>query len=199
MKIYLVRHGETEWNREEKIQGQADLPLNKKGLEQALVLAEKLSDISFDAVFCSSLKRARQTARIIKRERLVPLVEDSRLMEIGFGNYEGRKIEEILKNSEDPIYKFFKEPAHYIPPETAESFQDVEKRVKEFFSQVIFPLKGKCETILIVAHGAVNRLLVNPLLGISMNRFWSSKIENCSVYVLEAVNEELRLETEGQK
>ena len=199
MKLYLGRHGETDWNREERIQGQADLPLNNQGMEQAQILAKQLADVPFEAVFCSTLKRARQTARIIKGERPIPMAEDARLMEISFGRYEGRKIEAILNTPEDPIYHFFQEPDRYTPPETAESFQDVEKRVKEFFTQVILPLEGQYETILIVAHGAVNRLLVNPFLGISLHKFWSSAMENCSMFILEIVDGQLHLEREVQK
>ena len=106
---------------------------------------------------------------------------------------------QILNTPEDPIYHFFQEPDRYTPPETAESFQDVEKRVKEFFTQVILPLEGQYETILIVAHGAVNRLLVNPFLGISLHKFWSSAMENCSMFILEIVDGQLHLEREVQK
>ena len=72
MKIYLVRHGETDWNREDGFRVRQIFP-NNQGMEQAQILSKQLADVPFEAVFCSTLKRARQTARIIKGERPIPM------------------------------------------------------------------------------------------------------------------------------
>lgn len=90
MKVYLVRHGETEWNRRGKIQGQADIPLNEKGEDLAFLTGQKMKDIPFKRIYTSPLSRARRTAELISGQRGLPLMEDSRLLEISYGNREGQ-------------------------------------------------------------------------------------------------------------
>ena len=92
MKIYLVRHGETAWNQVRRFQGHEDIPLNAYGRELAKSTAEALKEIPFDAAFCSPLSRAKETAEIILGERRTALKPDERLMEIAFGEGEGRSI-----------------------------------------------------------------------------------------------------------
>ena len=89
MELYLIRHGETDYNKERKIQGSCDIPLNEYGRELAKVTAEGLKDIPFDVIFTSPLCRARETAEWIARGRQIPVYEDKRLKEICFGEYEG--------------------------------------------------------------------------------------------------------------
>ena len=191
MKIYLIRHGETDWNKEGRLQGQADMALNEEGIRQAKVAAERLSGLFFDRIYCSPLCRALVTAEIIKGDREIPLAEDRRLLEIGFGRYEGRKIAEIEQDTNDPFHSFFMAPEQYAPPETAESFQAVYDRSRQFLRQELFPLEKRCGQVLLVAHGALNRSIVNPLAGIPLERFWELSMENCSVFVLELRNQQL--------
>ena len=89
MELYLIRHGETDYNKERKIQGSCDIPLNEYGRELARETAEGLKDIPFDVIFTSPLCRARETAEWIARGRQIPVYEDKRLQEICFGEYEG--------------------------------------------------------------------------------------------------------------
>ena len=89
MKLYLVRHGETDWNKVKKIQGQVDIPLNQFGKHLAEETAEGLHDIPFDLCISSPLSRAYETARIILEGRDVPIITDARIGEMAFGEYEG--------------------------------------------------------------------------------------------------------------
>ena len=86
--IYLVRHGETDWNVKNIIQGQIDIPLNKKGENQALEIANELKDIHFDAIFSSDLSRAKRTAEIIATERKLAVVATKTLREMYFGKFQ---------------------------------------------------------------------------------------------------------------
>lgn len=181
MEIYLVRHGETNWNKEFRFQGQTDIPLNEYGIELAQGAAAKLKEVPFDIAFCSPLCRAVETAKIILGNRQTPLTTDKRLMEISFGCKEGCNFLEAEKDPSDPIYNFLKNPAGYDAPEGAESFQELYHRSGEFMEQVILPLENQYRNVLIVAHGALNRSILNPIAGIPLKDFWQIRLPNCAI------------------
>ena len=181
MEIYLVRHGETNWNKEFRFQGQTDIPLNEYGIELAQGAAAKLKEVPFDIAFCSPLCRAVETAKIILGSRQIPLTPDKRLMEISFGCKEGCNFLEAEKDPSDHIYNFLKNPACYEAPDGAESFQELYHRSGEFMEQVILPLENQYHNVLIVAHGALNRSILNPIAGIPLKDFWQIKLPNCAI------------------
>ena len=92
MKVYLVRHGETEWNRQCRLQGQSDTELNEIGIELAEITAKALKDVDFEVIFSSPLRRAYRTAEIFRSERDTDIITDKRLLEINFGEREGHVI-----------------------------------------------------------------------------------------------------------
>lgn len=101
MKLYIIRHGQTDWNIQGKIQGQTDTVLNETGIKQAQIAKENLANTEFDLVICSPLKRAKQTAEIILKERNIPVIFDDRLKETYFGKLEG-----IIENeTTKPIFR----------------------------------------------------------------------------------------------
>ena len=155
MKIYLMRHGETKWNKRSKLQGQVDIPLAPKGIEQAEMTSEGMKDIPFDHIFSSPLKRAYKTAQVVRRDRPIEIVRDDRLKEMSFGTSEGKIIGKIMANPAMVRYQRFRlDPAHFRPAKYGEYFQDVLKRTDEFFQEEIVPLEGKAENILIVHMAA---------------------------------------------
>lgn len=89
MKLYIVRHGETDWNKARRVQGFSDIPLNEYGRHLARETAEGMKDIPFDLAYTSPLVRARETAEIILAGREIPLIESNGIKEMGFGEYEG--------------------------------------------------------------------------------------------------------------
>ena len=89
MRLYMVRHGETDWNKAKKVQGRADIPLNAYGRELSEKTAEGLRGISFDLAYTSPLSRAKETAQIVLQGRKIPLIEEPQIQEICFGDYEG--------------------------------------------------------------------------------------------------------------
>lgn len=89
MEILLTRHGQTDWNVLKKVQGKADIELNKKGIEQAEATRDTLKNEKIDLILCSPLKRAKQTADIINQERNIPIIIDERVSERDFGEFEG--------------------------------------------------------------------------------------------------------------
>lgn len=192
MKIYLVRHGETDWNLQKRMQGQADNALNSTGEQQARIVADRLRKITFDAAFSSTLNRAAVTAEIILGEQKKILKQDARVMEIGFGPWEGEKISRVMEKNH-PLHNFFAKPDQYFPPEGAESFYQLYERSGDFMQKVIFPLEDVCENVLIAGHGAWNQSILNPLKHIPMEEFWSHPLANCEVAVLDLTGARLSL------
>ena len=103
--LYLMRHGQTDWNREYRLQGRTDIPLNDTGREMAAKARERYPDLSVDICYCSPLSRARETAEIFLAGRNVPIVPDGRIAEMSFGKYEG--IQSVIDHPELPIRDLF--------------------------------------------------------------------------------------------
>ena len=93
MKLYIIRHGQTDWNRARRLQGRTDIPLNEWGRRVAELTREGLKDVAFDMAFTSPLIRAKETAEIILGDRNVPIIEDERIIEVNFGAYEGESFQ----------------------------------------------------------------------------------------------------------
>lgn len=189
MKIYLVRHGETDWNQAGRLQGQTDIDLDAQGFAQAAEAAERLKEVPFEIAFCSPLIRARHTAETIVGERKITLTTDERLREFNFGPWEGTDVRKIREGANSP----FTDPGSYLPPEGAESFAQLYKRSGEFVDQVLLPLEGTYETVLVVAHGGVNRSILNPVLNIPVDDFWRVHMGNCATAILDCTDGKLSL------
>jgi len=191
MKIYLFRHGETDWNKARRLQGQSDISLNEFGRELAVKTAEALKDVKFDRVFSSPLDRALETAKIISGWESV--ITDDRLREINFGDCEGGQFDEMKADETHPLHNFFCHPDCYEPPMGAESFESVVARGKEFFTEQILPLEDSCENVLVIAHGAFNRSLLNTIKGTALKDFWQIGLPNCAASILSLENGQLKI------
>ena len=189
MKIYLVRHGETDWNQAGRLQGQTDIDLDAQGFAQAAEAAERLKEVPFEIAFCSPLIRARHTAETIVGERKITLTTDERLRELNFGPWDGTDVRKIREGANSP----FTDPGSYLPPEGAESFAQLYARSGEFVKQVLLPLEGTYETVLVVAHGALNRSILNAVLDIPVSDFWHFHMGNCATAILECREGKLSL------
>ena len=175
--LYIIRHGKTDWNALHKLQGRTDVPLNEEGRQMAEKAREEYRNVHFDVCFCSPLVRARETAEILLRGRNVPVLTDDRLMEMGFGSYEG------LENSFDipdcPINVLFFHPELYTaPPGGAESLDDLFARTGTFLEDRVNPLLKEGKDVLIVGHGAMNSSIVCRVRNLSRAQVWSAGIEN---------------------
>ncbi|HVZ58306.1 MAG TPA: histidine phosphatase family protein [Patescibacteria group bacterium] len=158
--IYIVRHGETDWNTQGIIQGQLDTPLNRQGEQQARDVGEMLQGITFDAVFSSDLVRAKRTAEIIALERKLEVKTTQLLREQHFGRFQGRPRQEFLKlfvhwNELSEAEKF----SYTVADE--ESNEQAVSRMLTFLREASLANIGK--TILVVAHGALMRYLLIKL------------------------------------
>lgn len=188
MKLYIMRHGETDWNKQGLIQGSADIPLNEYGVELAIKTRAGLAHdhIRFDKVFSSPYIRAKRTAEILLEGQKVPLIIEDRIREMSFGKYEGIIIRELRTNPEyTEINKCFDDPLHYIREEGAESYEEVFARIKSFFTDTILPLEQTCENILMVSHGALIRACISIIKNQSLEEYWSIHQQNCSINIVE--------------
>ena len=198
MKIYFIRHGETIWNKEKRIQGKSDIPLNEYGKELAYITAEAVKDINFDVVYSSPLIRAKQTAEILVKNRNMIIHEDSRLTEMCFGEEEGKKISDIHTHPEMKLYQFIHNPENYIPPKGGETFEELYVRCKSFINDIILPAENKYDSMLIVGHGALIRGFIHNITSRSSKDFWIVTHKNCSVTIAECSNGILSLLEEAK-
>lgn len=150
--VLAIRHGETAWNADTRIQGHIDIPLNDRGLAQARLLAEALAGEDISAVYASDLQRAQQTAAAIASTRKLPLNLDPRLRERAFGIFEGLTWAEIeTQHAEDSARWRRREPDFAAPG--GESLQDFYARAVAAVERIALAHPG--QTIAIVAHGGV--------------------------------------------
>lgn len=182
MKLFLIRHGETEWNHLRKMQGQMDIPLNEYGIELAEKTAEGMKDIKFDRIFASPLVRAKKTAEYIARNCGVEVETDDRLKEINFGEGEGSNINEVKADPSHPLHNFFQHPDQFVPMEGGETFHEVQSRGLEFLREVVFPLEGTVENVAVVAHAAIIRSIMLSVKDRDLKEFWGGVYyKNCCV------------------
>lgn len=156
--IYLTRHGQTEWNIEKRLQGRGNSPLTEAGIERAEELRERIKDIELDAIYSSPIERALHTANIVKGDKSVEVITEEGLMEMCFGDYEGRKTDEVMKeNPEWNIDLIMHGDVNLCAP-NGENLGSVRNRVKEAMDRIIEENKGN--SVLIVAHGITLKALM---------------------------------------
>ena len=188
MKIYLVRHGETDWNNEKRLQGWADISLNAKGVKEAEEVAEKLKNVHFDDAFCSDLERAEVTAETILKGRDIEVQMDPRLRELGFGPLEGTLYNDA--RTDKYVAEFGGEPLNYLSAR-AEAFQ--------LSTLDMIQAKNPDATILVVSHGIFIRDMLTWVGGFSYDDFWKLPVGNCSIAVLSYDGKQLKIEEMGEK
>ena len=187
MILYVIRHGETEWNRKKLLQGWHGEDLNERGVLLAELTAEGLKDTHFDLCYTSPLIRARHTAEIILKGRDVPIIEDDRLKEICFGEWEGKSCD-LTKPMEIDRENFIllqTDSFRYQAPKGGETVMDVIDRCADFFAELTSDPSLADKTILISTHGAACRALLNPFYE-DRTSFWQTGVPmNCAVSILE--------------
>lgn len=186
MELFIVRHGETLWNKERRLQGNTDISLSDAGRELAVKTGEALRETHFDKIYSSPLSRAYETACLIRGERNIDIIRDNRLCEVCFGNLEGQNIDEMEKDPESHFQHFFDAPERYVPDEAGESLEHLCKRTADFMEQVIMPQADKLERVMIVGHGAMNKSIMCFIKKHGIDKFWSGGLQkNCNVIISE--------------
>ncbi len=188
MILYIIRHGETEWNTAKKMQGQTDIPLNDNGLSLAREVGRHMRDIPFDLVISSPLQRARVTAELITEGRDIPFRTDDRLIEMSFGAWEGRCI--LDPEAVPPTFnqQFHDDPWHCQKAPGGESFADVIARTRDFFEDICHTPAYQQAHILISTHGAAGRCLLSHFYEDKQDIWRGCIPKNCSVCIVEVVD-----------
>ena len=197
--LYIMRHGRTDWNVRHKLQGRTDIPLNDEGRMMAAEAGKQYSDIHFDICYSSPLERAKETAEILLEGRNIPLYEDQRIQEISFGSYEGMSCVDKTKEENLAFQKFFQDTGNYIPPEDAESVEQLYERTGEFLKSLEESKKLKDKNLLISTHGAAMTAMLNRMRGsLSVEHFWKNEVPpNCSVTIAELEGSGFKIIQEG--
>jgi len=148
-KLYLVRHGETIWNIDSRMQGHKNSPLTEKGREQVEILRKKLIRKTISAAYTSTLERAKETARIILENSEVPLIERASLNEIGLGEWEGKTFAEAKELDSEQFNNFWKFPTRYSPS-SGETYYELQNRAIPEIYRIFKENAGG--RVLIVSH-----------------------------------------------
>ena len=199
MRLYIMRHGETDSNRAKRLQGRADNPLNENGIRLAREVGERLADIKFSLWISSPLKRAVETGEaVLSQKRVsgtVPFERDERIVEISFGSWEGLGCgRDNFELDCDNFSDFYRDPELVSFPSDAESVSSVKKRTLDFLRSTVLREDFKTgedgleKNILITTHGFAMRALLNSLYE-NKGDFWQGRVPaNCAVNIVEADN-----------
>ncbi|MGI6079733.1 MAG: histidine phosphatase family protein [Candidatus Avilachnospira sp.] len=199
MRLYIMRHGETDSNRAKRLQGRADNPLNENGIRLAREVGERLADIKFSLWISSPLKRAVKTGEaVLSQNRVsgtVPFERDERIVEISFGSWEGLGCgRDNFELDCDNFSDFYRDPELVSFPSDAESVSSVKKRTLDFLRSTVLREDFKTgedgleKNILITTHGFAMRALLNSLYE-NKGDFWQGRVPaNCAVNIVEADN-----------
>ena len=183
-RVILIRHGETNWNKEGRFQGQIDIPLNEKGKEQASKASKYLEDIEFTKAISSSMKRPYETAKIIlSNSNNIKIKKIDSLVEISHGLWEGKLEEEIKQTWPEMLRDWHEKPESVTMPE-GESIKQVSDRAISAWD-LICNSQQKNDTTLLVAHDAVNKTLICHILGLSYSDIWMIKQGNGGITVID--------------
>jgi len=184
MEIILVRHGETEWNVGEVFRGRVDIELNETGIKQAKLLAEYLSQVKIDAIYSSPLKRALRTAESVASHHNLDVVITHGLIDLDFGKWQGLTLQEV-KDKYRELYSQWAESPHLLKIPGGESLDDVSKRATRVVEEVVTRYKN---TVVLVSHRVVNKVLICTMLGLDNSHFWNIKQDACGVTIFAYEN-----------
>ncbi len=181
-ELILVRHAETDWNKDKRFQGQEDPTLNETGCKQADKLAKYLADWDIDIIYTSDLKRAFTTAEAINRYHDIQVIRENGLREIDFGKWEGLTYQEISSEYPEIVKKWNQDPASVNPP-GGENLNDFRDRVGSAFTDIIN--NNENQTILTVSHGGTIKAYLTYLLDMPVQRYWQFETASTGISIIK--------------
>lgn len=187
MRIYLIRHGQTEWNAQHKVMGRSEIPLDVTGEAQVQDLAQTIGHFPIQKIISSPQLRAQQTAQALAVVRNIPVHTDERLCEVDFPRWQGKTGDEIKS---DEVYIARRKDYMNYKHEGFESFDSLMNRIESF----VLETGKKNDHIAVVSHGDVIKGLIIHLLSIPPAMFFQFKIQNASCTILTKENDKWVLE-----
>jgi probable phosphoglycerate mutase len=167
MKVYITRHGTTEWNIKRILQGWGDSNLTEDGIMRAIKLGEKLQNVKFDMIYSSPQNRALETAKLIRGNRNIKIETTVNIRELGFGIWEGMCIDDIANKYPEEFSIYNNDPVRFVPMK-GESYEELFKRINIFIDEI---KSKKYENILVVTHGVTIKALIANIKGLPLEEF----------------------------
>jgi broad specificity phosphatase PhoE len=182
LRIFLLRHAETDWNRARRVQGVSDIPLNARGRAQAEAFADRLATEPLEAIYASPLSRARETAEALARRHGLPIQTVEGLSEFHQGELEGRHLEDLIADYPDLLAAFSKDPADVRIP-GGETMAEVQVRAWAAFSEIVD--RHTEGSVVVVSHNMTLLTLLCRFLGMTLSRFRRLSQGSTGVTILE--------------
>lgn len=186
MKIYVTRHGQTDYNKKRMMQGRSDIPLNDVGINQARERRKELGNIQFDAVYSSPLIRAVQTAEIIGNVDRKDIIKDDRIIEADFGQYELMS----YYGTGIPMMAYWSFPELFPAPKGVETVREMCERTTSFLKELE---QKDYDKVLVACHGGIIRPIRGYLEDKKNGIIWRPRPKNCEIFVYESVGGKHRL------
>ncbi len=183
LRLFLIRHAQTVWNRDRRYQGWQDSPLSEVGRAQAEAVARALSREPLKAVYASTLGRARETAEAIAAQHGLAVRTDADFREMAFGDWEGLCFEDCKAQDPDRYRLWAHEPHRFVPPGEGETLDDVRTRVLAGLERLRREHDG--QSVCLVAHGISARIIILEALGLPLERIWSIHLASTGISELE--------------
>lgn len=192
--LYFIRHAQTEWNAQNKVQGRNNSNLTTKGIADAKKLSERLKGMEWTAVYTSPSKRALETLEIIFSKASL-IREDERLVEMDLGDLEGMTMDEIKVKDAEQFHYYWKQPSKYCYKK-GEKFSDVKERVEQFLNEI--SQKYERGNVLIMTHGVVIKMVQLLAQQLDMDELWKTVyIDGTSVTKVKVENQQMGIQYEG--
>lgn len=188
MKLYFLRHGETDWNVKRLVQGSTDIPLNEYGRYLAKETAKGFKEIVIDVVYTSPLIRAKETAQLVLVDQNPLYMDEPRIREMGFGAYEGMCISGPDKSPKSPEFnKFFEDTVNFVPTKGGETMKELMDRTGDFLNEIYKNKELEDKNIMISTHGVTMTALLNHIKNnLAVECFWCEEVPpNCGVTIVE--------------
>lgn len=195
MKLYIVRHGETEWNRIGKLQGWQNSDLTEEGIKNAIKLGERLKNVDFSHIYSSPQNRALITANYIKGNRDLEIETIDGLKEMGFGLWEGLENEELIKLYGEESYIYWNKPEEYSP-NGGETFDELFQRINNSLNYI---LNNSIEgNILVVSHGISIKALFAIINKTELKDFWEETyVDGTSLTIIDIKDDNIKFVLKG--
>ena len=183
MELHLIRHGQTNWNEERRVQGQSESQLTELGIQQARQVGEKIRDLKFDKIFCSSSLRTKQTAEHAFAHLDQAITYLDSLREIFLGPWEGKLYNDIEKEQPDSYRHFWEEP-HLFAVEGAETFFQMQKRGMDAISEI--GKQSPQQRVAVISHGAIIKSILAHIEELPMHKLWTPPLmHNCAHNIVQ--------------
>ena len=190
VKVILIRHGETDWNKEQIFRGRIDVALNEVGVAQARTVQATLKDVQINAIYSSPLSRALETARVVGKSRNCEVKIEEGFIDIDFGKWQGLSHQKVKEEYKELYEMWLNKPQMVTFPE-GEGLEEVQRRSMKALEKVIE--KHPEETLAIVSHRVLNKVLLCTVLGLDLSHFWYIKQDTCAINAFEYKDEKFYL------